>query len=457
MPKTFTAILCLLLLAAPAVAEPEGPLIESDPLGPSALPGAMEPAPQAEPALTFWCSPYPRETGWAVQVTREWNALHPEAPVRLQALPADRLAEDVFREAIERGDTPDLTNHLFPVNVHEFAARGALLPLDDLPELMDHLRARSGEGADRPFRSADGHLYQFPWKNNPILFQYNAALFRRYGLTPARTYSEFLEGARRLPRGTHLMYVSPAPEKFWKRYYDFFPLYVAASGGRGLLTPEGRADFDNPAGVAVMSFLRDLYAAGASPTRPLYDEAEDQTRAFVENRLATMLTGPWSIEQVRDAGGEEVFFDFAPLPVPDRYPLDRPVFTYGNFRNFGIFSSCRRVDLAVEFIRFATDRERDLVLFQATSQLPYRRDLQEDPEFAAALQRAPAPLAKFTLQSRWVQPVDNVPWFNEVLQILTDELVACALEGTRTPEEAIREAARRTDALAVRRQASSTP
>ncbi len=450
------ALLLSVWPCGPALAQPsvEQPLIEADPLNPADFPesaGGDQPA--HRPALTFWCSSSPTEQGWAVRVTGEWNGLHPDRTIQLQAMPSGQLAEEVLQKAIDQGTTPDLTNHLFPINAHQFAEQGALLPLDGNTRLMQHLAGRSGEGAGRLFRSADGHLYQFPWKNNPILLQYNAQLFRRQGIRLPRTCSEFLEAGRVLGGAgseRKIWLWAPSPTgAFWERYYDFFPLFLAASGGQSLLTPQGRANFDNPAGLAVMTFLADLYRQGAAPRENLYPDEASAVRAFVEGDLAMIMTGPWNIEAVRDAGGEAVVFDFLGLPVPDGTPPGDPVFTYGNFRNFGVFKSCRNPDLAAEFIEFATNREHDLALLEAALQLPFRTNLAAQPDFVSALQRAPGPLAKFALQSPWVRSVDNVPDLNEVLRILSEEVVLCAVQGRKEPRQALRDAARRVDARRV--------
>ncbi len=445
-------LICLLLgLAASGWAEEPQPLIEEEDW--TNVRPAVDPSLNGHaPALTWWCGPYAEEVGWAVQVANRWNQLHPDQPVELRSLPPHRLAEDVFREAIAAGHTPDLTNFLFPTNAHEFAARGALLSLDSMPGMMDYLARRCGQGADRSFRSPDGCLYQFPWKGNPLMMQYNAAMFRRYNLRPPRTYSEFLKSARVLAaagraegRLLHLWAPNPGPQ-FWHRYYDFYPLYLAASGGHGLLTWQGKAAFDNPAGVAVMAFLADLWKEGLAPRQNLYPDDLDQVRAFADGGLGMMLTGPWNILQVRDMAGEEFQFDFAQLPVPDSRPAAEPVYSYGNYRNFGIFSSCRNQALAAEFVRFATSNESDLGFLYSALQLPVRNDLEEEPLFVLALQQSPAALLKFAVQGRWEEPVGNVPHFNRVLQILSDELVLCAVEGKKTPEQAVHDAARRVDA-----------
>lgn len=457
MKRILFCILALLMALAPCgtswvQASEEPLLIEADPLDASDLPEAPERLVQPErPSLTFWCSSFPLEQGWAIEVTRRWNERNPERPVRLQAMPAGRLAEDVFREALRQGGTPDLTNHLFPVNAHEFAAQGALLPLDRYPGLVLHLESRSGVGADRLFRSSDGQLYQFPWKNNPILLQCNLDLLRRHGVRLPRTYSEFLRAGRVLAAaggGSRAWLWSPSPtEKFWERYYDFLPLYLAASGGQPLLGPDGRANFENEAGVAVMGFLADVFAQGVAPRQELDAEDSSRIRPFLAGELGLIMTGPWNIEEIRDAGGDCVDFDFIGLPVPDGTPAGRPTYTYGNFRNFGIFKGCRNPELAAEFIEFATSREHDLAFLETTHQLPFRVPLTADPDFVRALQQAPAPLAKFALQSPWVRSVENTPHLNEVFRILSEEMVLCALREAKTPRQAIHDAARRVDAL----------
>ncbi len=447
-----------------AQAPGDQPLIEADPLDPADFPGSPgDRQPSPRPALTFWCSSFPPEQGWAVQVTRDWNALHPERPVQLQAMPSGRLAEEVLQEALQRGTAPDLTNHLFPVDAHRFAEQGFLLPLEANARLMQHLVRRSGASAGQPFRSKDGKLYQFPWKNNPILLQYNVQLLRRHGIRVPRTYSEFLQAGRILvgadPAHRTWLWAPSPTTAYWERYYDFLPLYLAASGGQSLLTPQGKAAFDNPAGLAVMTFLSELYRRGAAPRENLYPDAESATRAFVRGELAMIMTGPWNIEEVRDAGGESVVFNFTGLPVPDGTAPGDPLFTYGNFRNFGIFRACRNPELAAEFIEFATSRENDLALLEAAGQLPFRQGLTTEPDFVAALQRAPGPLAGFALQSPWVRPVDNVSDLSEVLSILSQELVLCAVQGTKEPARALQDAARRVDARppAVHRQGPGSP
>ncbi len=451
--RKFLALIALLLcLVAPLRAEePNQPIIEEEDW--TNVQPAVDPSLDGhKPALTWWCGPYAEEVGWAVQVANRWNQLHPDQPVELRSLPPRKLAEDVFREAIAAGNTPDITNFLFPTNAHEFAAKGALVPLDSVPGMLDYLKARCGANADVPFRSPDGKLYQFPWKGNPLMMQYNAALFRRYNLRPPRTYSEFLQSARVLQaasraekRALYLWAPNPA-NQFWQRYYDFYPLYLAASGGKSLLTPDGKAAFDNPAGVQVMAFLRDLYQQGLAPEQNVFPDDLDQVRAFSDGNLGMMLTGPWNIMQVRDQAGEEFQFDFAQLPVPDGSQPSEPVFSYGNYRNFGMFSTCKDQALAAEFIRFATSRESDLGFLYSALQLPVRDDLEEEPLFVLALQQSPAPLLKFAVQGRWEQPVGNVADFNQVLQILSDELIACAVQNKKTPEQAVHDAARRVDA-----------
>ncbi len=123
-------------------------------------------------------------------------------------------------------------------------------------------------------RSPDGHFYQVPWKGNPpIMLAYNVNMLREAGVDPAslRTYSGFLSAAKKLTRDRDgdgridqwMIYLNIEPI-WWQRFFDFYTLYVAASGGRTLI--EGnKAAFNNRAGVAAMGFLQEVFRRGYAP------------------------------------------------------------------------------------------------------------------------------------------------------------------------------------------------
>ena len=397
----------------------------------------LGPAQAAPPrvTLTMWCSPYAAEAGWAIQMVNLWNRKHLDVQVRLQKMPSERVAEDVLRDAIRDHKTPDVCAHMFPANVHEFVKMGGLLPLDGQTSLMAASAKRSG--ANEMFRSADGKLYQIPWKCNPIMLQYNRSMLD--GTRPPRTYGELLALGERLRKRGILVWAPVPVDRWYARYYDFYPLYLAASGGKGFIDAAGRPALDQAAAIAVLDLLAETFKRGFAPTKELYRDPAAQNEAFASGKLAILVTGPWNVQMITELAGNTIQFGFTPLVVPNSTDPTKPVMTYGNFRNISIFSTCQHPAEAAALVEFLISPPSDAAFLDATSELPYRPGLLTDATFRVHLQRRPHLLA-FARQLPWVRPIDNTPHFNRILGILSRQLVDVAVKGTRSAPAAVRDA-----------------
>lgn len=396
--------------------------------------------------LTVWCSPYPAEAGWAIQVINLWNRTHPDVRVRLQAMPQKRVAEDVLKDAINTRTGPDVCVHMFPADVASFVKMGGLMALDGFPSLLAACDKRAGAGSCDGFRSADGKLYQIPWKCNPIMMQYNKGLLRKLGLGPPRTYSQFLAVAEALrKRGIRAWAPNPS-DRWYARYYDFYPLYLAASGGRPFLDSSGRAAFNTAAATAVLDFVAVSFRRGYAPSQELYKDASAQNEAFASGKIAFLITGPWNGPIITELAGNTVQFDFAPLPVPDGTDPKRAVYTYGNFRNISIFSTCKHPREAAALIEFLISRPSDATFVEATSELPFRRALLSDSSFSAPLRKNPY-LINFARQLSTVRPVENTPHFSRILNAISRQFVEAAVKGTKTSGQAVRDASEEVNRL----------
>lgn len=397
--------------------------------------------------LTFWPSSNPEEIEFARAVIADWHALRPDVRIEMQPLPASRSTEEVLLAAIAARTAPDIVANIYPGAVAQYVESGGLLALDRFPDFGRVMAERLPPGILEGFRSPDGHVYQVPWKTNPIMLGYNAGLLRSAGVAPDQlaTYAGFLEAGRRVvadlngdgqtDRWMILLNVEPT---WWQRLFDFYTLYVAASGGRTLLS-QGRAAFNNESGVRVMAFLAELFARGLAPRSSFPGDP------FLAEKVATLFTGPWTIpywEANKPAG---LVYGFRPVPVPAVSP-GQPVYTYGDPKNIGIFSSTRHPELAWEFVKFYISRENDLRLVRITSQIPFRRDLLEDPQSLAVAAARPQ-LRPFLEQMRYTVGVDSSPHLVEVFDAISSEYQYAAVLGREAPEEAIRSAAEAVDEL----------
>lgn len=426
------ATLCLAAVAA---------LVACDGGPPSSTPSGAE---EGAVRLVYWTSQNPQERAWADTLVTRWNSLHPLVQVVAQPIPAGQSSEEVLLAAIVAGTTPDLCSNIWPGILNDFVRAGGVLPLDAMPGFDSLMAARVPAGLRERFRSADGHFHQLPWKTNPIMMIVNVDLLREAGVArPPRTYGEYLAAARRVTADTdgdgqvdRWMGARDIRPIWWQRYFDVYPLYVAASGGQTLFDGEGRLALDTRALESVFGFFGRLYESGAYPRSTL------QGNAFAQGRIATEFTGPWTVAWLEE-NAPQVRFDFAPVPVPDDFT--GPSVTYGDYKNIALFSSTRHPEWAWRFAQFLVSPEADRLLLETTRQVPLRSGLLDDPALAGFF-ATNTTMRRFVEQAPRTRGVDAVPSLPEVLDAVAQGYER-AIYGVETPAEAVASAEARIQVI----------
>jgi multiple sugar transport system substrate-binding protein len=391
--------------------------------------------------LVYWPPPNRFDIEMTRILVERWNASHPEIQVEIQPLPAGRSSEEVLMAAIVGHTTPDLCSNILSGTVERMVRAGALVPLSKrFEDFEGYLRARSPKDAVDQFRNPDGRYYQMPWKANPLMLMFNAALMAKHGVRPPRTYSQFLEVAAKLTRDTdgdgrvdQWAIGLHVDNTWWKRFDDVYPLYIAASGGSTLV--RGREVlFDGPAMVQVFEFLRESFARGFAP------RSYFATELFLRGKVAMLAGSGPSIPDIDAKKPPGFVYGFMPVPVPDAHR--GPVYTFGDIKSMVIFSSCRHPEAAWRFMKYLTSPSADLLLLTRASQIPLRGGLFESPSFAAALKLRPN-LAELARRVDRVRGTDDTPHLVEIFDTLSQAYEAGAIYGVIQPAEAVHKAARR--------------
>ena len=91
-------------------------------------------------------------------------------------------------------------------------------------------------------------------------------------------------------------------------------------------------------------------------------------------------------------------------------------------------------------------KENDLKFLEITGQLPRRQRLFEDEIYAEYFKNNPRMIA-FAEQANYVRGTDTSPVLKEIFDVITQEYEACVVYGTKTPEDAIRDAAEAAQVL----------
>lgn len=397
--------------------------------------------------LTYWSANNQYEMNLAAYVVDEWHKIHPNIRIKLQPIPESRSSEEVVLAAVVGKTTPDIYSNMWPGDVELYVRAKALLRLDSFADFDSFAVGRFSAESRQEAKSDDGHVYQILWKTNPIMMAYNKKKFRAAGFQkPPATYEEFLKAAPKLSQDTNgdgyldcWIGITQILVTWWQRFFDFYPLYIAASGGRTLLK-NGKIDFDNDIAVEVFQFLQTLFAKNYFPKERMDARAD----VFIHSVVATRWTGPYAITQIEKFKTSDFEYDFVPMPRPTN--SIGPVYTYGDYKSIVIFNNTKHPQWAWKFAQFLVSRKADLKLLEIADQLPLRINILTDSLFIPYFKAHPKKI-KFAEQANYVRGADSSPVLREIFNAISQEFEASVIYGTKTPEAAIHSAAKRAELI----------
>jgi multiple sugar transport system substrate-binding protein len=390
--------------------------------------------------LTYWPAANPIEVDLARRLAADWNARHPDVQVHVQPIPAGRSSEEVLLAAVVGNATPDICSNVSSGLLARLVRAGAVHRLDELAATAARLDERANEPMIGSLRLPDGGIYAIPWKTNPMMLMYNVDQLAEAGVAPPRTYGDLIGALRRLVRDTdgdgrldRWGFWARLKTTWFERFYDFYPLYLAASGGRTLVS-RGEVMFENEAAVEAIEILQQAFAEELLPRSNF--EGRDP---FMDGTVAMKVVGPWFVKELEELKVPGLRYDVTPVPVPDG---DDPAaaYAFADLKSIAVFSTTRHPVAAARFVAYLTSPEADRLLIEEAAQLPYRRALASDRRFAVALTSWPTLEAYAALADR-SRDIDIDPDIVEIFDILSEAYEAAAIYGTMSPEQAIREAA----------------
>lgn len=395
---------------------------------------------RSDELITYWSSNNTYEIKFAKHITDKWNKEN-KIKASFQPVPEGQSSEEVILAAVVGETTPDIYSNMWQGDVEAYAQAGVLIPLDSLKGFMEFLYERCDSSVVEEIRSLDGHIYQIPWKINPIMQIYNQGIISDLGLNKApATYSGFIEAAKNFQKDTdgdgyvdRWFGYAEVQVTWWQRFFDFYPLYLAASGGASLVK-EDKAVFNNEHAVNVFKFLRELYEKNYFSKERLSARQDP----FLASEIATRFTGPWEISHADKYKPDGFEYNFSPMPAPDNYT--GPIYTYGDPKNIVIFKTCKNPETAWKFLKEMLSAQSDFKLLEISNQIPRRKNLLEDSMYENYFKKNPK-MKRFAEQAKFVKGTDASPVLKEVFDLISQEYEACVVYGVKTPEQAVKDAA----------------
>ncbi len=337
--------------------------------------------------------------------------------------------ESKILAATAAGTAPDVVN-LNPQFAVKLAQRQALLPLDE---------AVAPEAQARYFPSLwqanrlGGITFGVPWYVSTQVTIYNKDLLKKASLTTApRTYRDLQTQAQAIRRTGK---------------YAFLPTFDTAQVlesfvkmGATLVSPEGKASFNSPAGRAAAQYWVDLYQAQLIPRESLTEGHRKAVELYQAGETALLLTGPQFLQGIQKNAP-------ALAQITGVAPQITGVLKKTNAAamNLVIPKATTRPELAVQLALFITNDTNQLALAKAGNLLPSTRQAAQDSFFTmagdAATEGRRVSAQQLATAAVLIPPFTNL---DQLQQILYEELQGAML-AKKSTAQALRDATTRWD------------
>lgn len=185
--------------------------------------------------------------------------------------------------AIAAGNPPALVNFNVPW-VHEFAAQGNILPVDQ------YLGSAKGDylaGALKDV-TVKGQVYAFPFYNSVSIVAYNKDIFAKAGIkTAPKSFDELVADGYKIKKATGVAAFAPKLSNFGGMFF-----YAGLP-----IVENGKAVFNSPKHVAFVQKFADMYKAGVIPKDAFKIEFEQEIAAYNSGKIAMMTTAPQALKR----------------------------------------------------------------------------------------------------------------------------------------------------------------
>lgn len=305
----------------------------------------------------------------------EFEAKNPGVKVAMEVVSTDGRLQKVT-SAISARTMPEIFK-ILPEERFNFGRRGFLEPLDDVLQQM-------GESDIPPqmLVRLEGRLYDLPYTfSNFSTMWYREDLLNAAGISPPRTWDEYLAAAGRLTRAPDVFgTVFPAGRN--RMNSAFFASMLWSAGGT-FFDKDLNLSIDSPHTVAALTMLKQL-AASCPPGISTYSYG-DMVNTYMTGKIAMDIYAGRLIANVASN---------TPDLLPKTKAAQRPAGPSGvgvgfaNANSFAIASErvgARNIELAKKFLVYLLtgDRVVDFSLTAYPHLIPPSASLRSDPRLLA--------------------------------------------------------------------------
>lgn len=370
-------------------------------------------------------------------VIQKFQEKYPNIKVAYIEMPSPNFSTEIHQYLVTNLAGGGSTIDVFTIDIiwfAEFAEAGWLLPLDEYFTPQEKAEYFPGIVQGVTYK---GQMVGVPWYLDAGMLYYRKDLLDKYGFQPPKTWDELIRQAQVILAGEK----NPELKGFvWQgRQAEVLvcDLVEFLGSGMRIIDADGKVVLNSPEAVKAAKLMYDLiYRYRLTPEAVLTYDEEPSRRVFTSGNAIFLRNWSYVWGLANDPSESKVVGKVGVAPLP-AFPGEHSAATLGGYQ-FGINRNTRHRDAAVKFVKFLSSPEIQLYFANKIGFAPTRPAVYDDPNLKDPFLRQLQ--AVFT----GATPRPITPRYPQVSLILQSEF-SKLLANRATPEDAVREAARRIE------------
>lgn len=246
------------------------------------------------------------------ELARDVHSKYPKVSIKLETAGFndywDKLATQISTKS-----QPDIIT-MQSLRMPQFAARKAMIPLDDYIKRESNLNYEDFFPSGREGMSAGGKTFGLGYDIGPLVMYYNKDLLKKVGVpAPSAskpiTWDEFRSACREITDAKHNQYGFVMQPSF-----DSTVPFIWSAGGDYMDKDAGKCTLDSEGAKAGIAFISDIFTKDKTGA-PITDLANYQfgSERFFSGNVGMFIDGPWQIAALK--ANAKFDWDIAPVPA----------------------------------------------------------------------------------------------------------------------------------------------
>lgn len=317
------------------------------------------------------------------QVIDEFNALHEgKIKVVVEELPSDDAYVQKMKTLAASKALPDVIDG--KQGLRELAIKnGQAMDLIPLLEADPEWKKYVGDGAINYNIDTEGKLYSIANAKQIIGYFYNKELFKKAGVTPAKTWDEFMANCEKLKASGVAPTSMFTGENCWATNL-FLAAMIGTQGeaGNKFMNTQHPESYETPEVIKGLTMIQKVLQDYTTPDAVggIYANAANN---FCQEKTAIMANGPWMTPDFADP--EKSVAGFNEKVGVAAFPED------GLVEQFEIgFTLCTNgkdpavQEAALKFYKFRTGKRAQEIFLEQNGALPLTTNVEFSEDFKAA-------------------------------------------------------------------------